>query len=125
MARSRIATLIPSLLLAVLCWHPATSSESKQLYSGAAHLYSLDEVTIVYPGGAEAESNRTSAEWRAAYLLHIYAVEAHVASDAEVTEEQLAGDLLLLGSKEACGGPGQQGHKRAANTQGTCDAGVK
>jgi hypothetical protein len=107
MARHRIAILIPSLLLAVLCWQPETSSESKQLYSGAAHLYSLDDVTIVYPGGDEAGSNRTSAEWRAAYLHHIYAVEAHVTSDTEVTEEQLAGNLLLLGWENRLLGTGE------------------
>ncbi len=92
---------IPVLAAALLLTSPgplgAAPADPKPLYLGAAHLFSLDDVTVVYPSGSDTEDNRESAERRAAFLIHRHGVNATVAADTEVSEEQLSGNLLLLG----------------------------
>lgn len=97
MRRFRVSTLAAALLLASLGQPSAVPTDPKPAYSGAANLYSQDHVTIVYPSGGDAEVNRASAERRASFLRHNHAMKADVAADTEVTAEQLAGNLLLLG----------------------------
>jgi TolA-binding protein len=90
--------IIPVLLLALLPTLLA-AAEPRQAYVGAARLYSLERVTVVYPaaGGEDVDTNRISAERRASFLLHEHGMEAAVAADSEVDEESLSGNLLLLG----------------------------
>jgi tetratricopeptide (TPR) repeat protein len=68
-------------------------------YVGAASLFGLARVTVVYSTGPDSdlETNRLCAERRAAYLRHKHGVDATVVADDEVTPEQLLGDLLVLG----------------------------
>jgi hypothetical protein len=97
MRRFRASTLAAALLLTSLGWLGAAPTDPKPLYVGAANLYSLDDVTVVYPSGGDTEGNRASAERRAAFLIQRNGIDATVAADTEVSEEQLAGNLLLLG----------------------------
>jgi Flp pilus assembly protein TadD len=87
-----------ALILALL---PAglSAADPKPAYAGAARLYSLNQVTVVYPAaeGEDVETNRLSAERRAAFLRHDHGIEADVVVDGAVDAEILAGNLLLLG----------------------------
>jgi tetratricopeptide (TPR) repeat protein len=62
-------------------------------------LYSLDEVSIVYPSGdgEDVAANRLSAERLAAFLRHGHDIEAKVVADGDIDDEALNGHLLLLG----------------------------
>jgi tetratricopeptide (TPR) repeat protein len=90
--------IIPALLLALL---PTglLAAEPKPAYVGAARLYSLDRVSVVYPAGPgeDVEVNRISAERRAAFLRRDHGIETFVVADGEVDDETLSGNLLLLG----------------------------
>jgi tetratricopeptide (TPR) repeat protein len=90
------------IMLAALIFLLSTgpsASESKPFYGGAAMLYSLDEVTIVYPSGdgEDVVVNRFSAERRASFLRHDHGIEARVIADGDIDEEALGEHLLLLG----------------------------
>ncbi|MDX1388328.1 MAG: tetratricopeptide repeat protein [Acidobacteriota bacterium] len=68
-------------------------------YPGAMFLYMMSDVTVVYPAaaGTSVEKNRRSAEQRAEFLRRSHGVEARVRSDAELTDEDKNGNLLVLG----------------------------
>jgi len=68
-------------------------------YIGAAALFGLKRVTVVYSTapGADVATNRLCAERRAGYLRHKHGVDATVVADASVTPEQLQGDLFVIG----------------------------
>jgi tetratricopeptide (TPR) repeat protein len=89
--------LLAALIL--LLGSAPSASEPKPFYAGAAMLYSLDEVTIVYPSGdgEDVAVNRFSAERRASFLRHDHDIEAQVVADGDMDEEALGGNLLLLG----------------------------
>ena len=86
------------LLLALLAT-AGTPSAQRGIYEGAAALFNLDRVTLVYPAasGAEHERNRGSAERRAAWLRARYDMQVEIVSDLDVTDEQRAGHLVLIG----------------------------
>jgi hypothetical protein len=89
--------IAPLILAAVLFGPTAYPAETR--YEGAAYLFNLDEVSVVYPraSGAEGERNRRSAERRAAMLEKRHGVSARVVADDDFGEEVLSGNLLLLG----------------------------
>ena len=98
-------TLALTVLAAAAVVHSALPAvaEAEQAprpaFAGAAALFSVAEITVVYPAGGEAERSelaRRSAEHRAAYLRY-RGVDATVAADDEVTPEMRSGHLLLLG----------------------------
>jgi len=68
-------------------------------YTGAGALYDLDALTVVYPAGPgeDVERNRLSAELRAGYLRAVHGVRAEIRPDDGVSEDDLTGNLLLLG----------------------------
>jgi tetratricopeptide (TPR) repeat protein len=68
-------------------------------YTGASAIYDLDELTVVYPAGPgeDVENNRLSAELRAGYLRVAHGVHARVRPDDGVSDDELEGNLLLLG----------------------------
>jgi hypothetical protein len=70
-----------------------------QKYPGWVILYRVPELTIVYPAasGEEADTNRLSAERRAATLRALSKTKVEVVTDAALTETQRQGHLLLLG----------------------------
>ncbi len=78
---------------------PSVAQRTQQLYDGAAHIGNLNHVVVVYPVGEEGLEaiNRDSAALRASYLTSHYGVVTEIASDAEVTEQQLQEHLLVLG----------------------------
>jgi len=59
----------------------------------------VSEATVVYPAGPgeDVARNRRSAIQRARYLETMSGMKTRVVSDAEVTEQDLSGHLLLLG----------------------------
>jgi hypothetical protein len=97
----RIHRLLFALAAALLAVG-ASASEKKSrdlLYTGASALYDLDALTVVYPAGSDrdVERNRLSAELRAGYLRTVHGVRASVRPDDGVSDEELAGNVLLLG----------------------------
>jgi tetratricopeptide (TPR) repeat protein len=92
-------SLAAAALLAGTAAAQAEPQQQQSLYAGAAHLFNLDRVTVVYPGAPESRAavNRDSALLRAAFLRLRHGVETAVAADREIGEEQLRGHLLLLG----------------------------
>lgn len=65
---------------------------------GAATLYELARLTVVYPAGTEREEiNRRSALHRASWLHDRHGIETRVLADDRVGPEDLRGNLLLLG----------------------------
>lgn len=91
--------LLAVLALGFLATGPVRAEETAAAYEGAARLFSLDSVTVVYPARSarEADVAQRSAERRAAYIQRFYQVPAGVAPDDGLSEEQLNGHLLLLG----------------------------
>lgn len=98
MKHGRSLLVAAALLGAALPAVPATAGPKPDLL-GAARLFSQEKVIVVYPAGTgrSAEINRISAERRAAYLEVDWDVEARIVADDAITEEQLAGNLLVLG----------------------------
>lgn len=100
-------TTVRSLaLLLVLASIPATVAggetrdpHMREIYSGAGLLYSMPEVTVVYPAGPaeNRERNLISAERRAAFLLGRYDVKARVLADIDFGPENHDDNLLVLG----------------------------
>jgi tetratricopeptide (TPR) repeat protein len=90
--------LLPSLLAAALVTGNA-AAQAPRTFSGAWILFKSDAVTVVYPAGPgeDVAVNRRSAEGRAAFLQEYHGVRTEVAADDDVSDEQLAGHLLLLG----------------------------
>ncbi|HET9298359.1 MAG TPA: tetratricopeptide repeat protein [Candidatus Polarisedimenticolaceae bacterium] len=70
-----------------------------QKYPGWAVLYRVPQLTIVYPSAekAEGETNRYSAERRAATLRGLTGAKVEVVADSALTEAQRQGHVLLLG----------------------------
>ncbi len=65
---------------------------------GAAGLFRLDRVTVVYPAGSgDVAINRRSAEHRATWLARRYGIDTTVIADDQATPADLGTDLLLLG----------------------------
>jgi len=97
--RRGLIWLLAALAPAILAAGPACAGEGDAVYEGAARLFALNSVTVVYPAGVGQDVNlaRHSAERRAAYIERVYQVSAGIAADDEISEEQLAGNLLLLG----------------------------
>jgi hypothetical protein len=91
--------MIPLLLWACLPRDATASAEPRRLYDGAARIYSLASVTVVYPAGPgqDVALNRLSAGRRAAHLTSKFGMRAEIAPDDEINEKQLADNLLLLG----------------------------
>ncbi len=94
--RLTTATLAAALLLGAATGARAQLGEI--LDPGAAYLFQLGHVTIVYPAGPgeDAERNRRSAERKAAFVGG-REVRVTVRADTELTDEERAGNLLLLG----------------------------
>jgi len=89
------------LIVAATClatFWPAYPQE-REVFSGAALLYTVPSVTLVYPGGPgeDRERNRVSAERRAAYLTGRHETETRVVADVDVTDEDRKTHLLVLG----------------------------
>ncbi len=85
---------------------PPASEDSEEtrpqrgiFYPGAAFLFQMDEVTVVYPAAPREllELHRWSAERRAQFLERHHGVRARVRADDAVSPEELRGNLLLLG----------------------------
>lgn len=78
---------------------PAEAPHRGEGYIGAAFLFHLDSITVVYPAGpgTDVETNRRSAQARARFLEESHGVKAHAAADVRLTEEERKGNLLLLG----------------------------
>jgi hypothetical protein len=92
--------LFKAVLAGAVAWAAAApAGAANPAFVGAARIFGLDEVTVVYPAGEgqDAELNRISAERRAAYLERHWDIETSVTADDALSEEQLAGNLLLLG----------------------------
>lgn len=98
----------------------APAGAANPAFVGAARLFGLDEVTVVYPAGEgqDAELNRISAERRAAYLESDWGIEATVAADDALSDEQLAGNLLLLGWDNGLIGTSRAPHPYRASGTG-------
>lgn len=98
-------SLAPSIgLLSLACAALAVAAQDEGLhrppgYPGQLLFYEVSEVTIVYPAshGEDAARNRLSAVQRARFLESTSRMKTRVISDAEATEADLAGHLLLLG----------------------------
>ena len=95
-----IRNLILVIGLAVLLGAPA-DAQKRELFSGAALIYTVPELTIIYPAGegTDAERNRLSAQRKVAYLEGRHDTRAQVLSDVEALadESKLQGNILLLG----------------------------
>lgn len=91
-------SLSVSFLLAVICTALPAVDKVPVLH-GTARIFTLPEVTVVYPAApaVDLESNRHSAERRAAFLKEVHGVAVEVAADDAITERQLQGNLLILG----------------------------
>jgi tetratricopeptide (TPR) repeat protein len=66
---------------------------------GTEFLSEVEHLVVVYPvgSGEDEEINRLSGQRRAGFLNHLFGYEAEFVADDEVTEAQLASDLLVLG----------------------------
>ncbi len=82
---------------------PQIRAEEREVFSGAALLYTYPEITIVYPAGPgeEREVNRISAERRADYLTGRHRTITRVLADVDMTDEDRKAHLLLLGWNNA------------------------
>lgn len=90
------------LLIVVATWFAMVGSptaQERELFSGAALLYTVPEVTLVYPAGPgeDRERNRISTERRAAYLTGRHQTVTRVVADIDVTDEDRKDHLLILG----------------------------
>lgn len=96
--RSRLLALSLIVLVAGTLSFAQEKSRGRQ-YAGARLLFSLGEVTVVYPAGAgeNVELNRLSAQRRASYMEQTHGVRAVVVADDELGGDQRQGNLLLLG----------------------------
>ena len=76
-----------------------SAAQPKPRYHGAARLFTLNEVTVVYPAGSDSnrDTHRLSAERSADFLRAVHGVQVEVAPDDGVSPKQLQGNLLLLG----------------------------
>jgi len=104
---TRMRSLLLIALLAALVAVPSRAEEPgepddssvREVFSGAGLLYSMPEVTVVYPAGPgeDRERNRISAERRAAFLRGRYETKTLVVADVDITEEHHDDNLLVLG----------------------------
>ncbi len=92
------------LLLTCLALLLTGAAAEEELHKGDQYLaqmlfYRVDQATVVYPAapGEDAARNRLSANHRARYFESLTGTKTRVVSDAEVTEQDLAGHLLVLG----------------------------
>ncbi len=98
-----------------------------QKYPGWAVLYRVPQLTIVYPSaqGAEGETNRYSAERRAATLRALTGAKVEIVADTALTEAQRRGNLLLLGwQNRVFGAKGLEKPFRHGRDAGTRFAGL-
>lgn len=78
---------------------PSVVAEERELFTGAALLYTVPELTLVYPAGPDEdrERNRISTERRAAYLTGRHHTVTRVVADIDITDEDRKAHLLVLG----------------------------
>ncbi len=78
---------------------PGEAPHRGDAYPGAAFLYRLSSVRVVYPAGPgqDVEGNRRSAEARAAFLSRKGVGSVAVVADTAVKDEDRKDNLLLLG----------------------------
>jgi len=97
----RIHKLLTALAVALLALGAMASETPSRdvFYTGASAVYDLDALTVVYPAGPgeDVEKNRRSAELRAGYLRVVHGVRAEIRPDDGVGDDDLTGNLLLLG----------------------------
>ncbi len=88
-----------ALLLIVVMTVPSARAQEREFFSGAAFMYSVPEITIVYPAdpAEDRERNRISAERRAAYLTGRHRTVTRVVADVDITEDERKTHLLVLG----------------------------
>jgi tetratricopeptide (TPR) repeat protein len=93
---NRIRTAL--MMLAVVTT-PTLLAQEREVFSGAALLYTVPEITIVYPAGPteNRERNRISAERRAAYMKGRHKTVTRVVADVDITEDERKAHLLVLG----------------------------
>lgn len=99
---SDLVRLLPLLAaLGFVAWTPAAEAQQRELFSGAALIYTVPELTIIYPAGegVDAERNRISALRKVAYLEGRHDTRAQILSDVEALadESKLQGNILVLG----------------------------
>ena len=94
-----LATLLAALTPSAAQEDTDDDAFVRQLYSGAALMYSLPALTLVYPAGPgeDRELNRISAERRAAYLRGRHATETRVVADVDFSSEHHDDNLLVIG----------------------------
>jgi tetratricopeptide (TPR) repeat protein len=92
MRGSWLAAAAASLLSVGAAW-------AGPLLPGTEALNDIDDLVVVYPAKPEADAplNKLSAERRAGFLHVMFGVAAEAVADDAVTEEQLHGNLLVLG----------------------------
>ncbi len=88
--------------------------------------YEVPEATVVYPAGPgeDAARNRLSAIHRARYLESTSGMKTRVISDAEATEADLSGHVLLLGWRNRLLGTGRAPRPFERSAAGTRFLGV-
>lgn len=88
--------------------------------------YEIPEATVVYPAGPgeDAARNRLSAIHRARYLESTSGMKTRVVSDAEATEADLSGHLLLLGWRNRLLGGGKAARPFERSAAGTRFLGI-
>ena len=75
------------------------AEEPKPIYDGAAQLYNLPELAVVYPAaeGDRAARNRFVATQIANYLRDTRGIEVTLSTDREASDAVRRGNLLVLG----------------------------
>ena len=76
-------TLLLTAIVTSFATVPSLVAEERELFSGAALLYTVPKVTLVYPAGPgeNRERNRISTERRAAYLRGAHNTVTRVVAD--------------------------------------------
>jgi len=105
MVKASLACLLTlAVSSASLAETPKVETHRGVEYQGAAAFVKLGSITVVYPAGPgePVALNRRSAEARARWLAAVHKNKVTVAADDQLTEEQKAGNLLILGWGNGC-----------------------
>ena len=96
---NRIRTTLLSIVVVLsLVTVPSPVAEKRELFSGAALMYTVPELTLVYPAGPgeDRKRNRISAERRAAYLTGRHHTVTRVVADIDINDKDRKDHLLIL-----------------------------
>ena len=101
----RACLVLASLLVSIAAMRaaapqpPDPEQHRASNYPGEAAFVDVGTLTVVYPAGPgePVEANRRSAEARAKWLVAVHKNKVDIAADDQVSEEQMKGNLLVLG----------------------------